>query len=118
MKRPIKVGQKMWANPEGPNSIKRGNNYPIEVEVASVGRKYLTIKDAESSWRFARAKFIIDTLMEDGGNYSPEWRLYHSIEDIKEKRERAELIAILKRFDFMALDLERLRKVKSIIQEQ
>lgn len=116
----LKVGQELWANPEGPNSSRMGEREPIKVEVATIGKKYFTVLDADNSWRFNRSRFYLENLKEDSGNYSAEWQLYTSLQAIEDKKEAnkiARALALKFQYGVRGLSLDQLRRVQAIVEE-
>ena len=114
----IQVGDTLYANPEGFN-ISRYRTEPMEVTVQKVGSKYFTVHSAESPHVFRQKRFHIDTLREASEEYSGEWQIYVSLQEIKNKDESAALNRHLE--DFFRkknkLSLSQLRRVVAILEE-
>mgnify|MGYP003456797731 FL=1 len=113
----IKVGQPLYAKAEGPNSGRMSKEL-IEVVVQAVGKKWFTVKRADGSWQFYRSRFSLETLWQDGGNYSPEWRLYTSLQEIEDKQRRAVLVSKIEGQSFSTLSIDQLERIDAIINEK
>jgi len=77
----IEVGQKVWVVSQG-----RRNRDPETIDeriVASVGRKYFTLNDSESKYHLDSMRMV--------SQYANESRVYTSLTEILDKRERKKL---------------------------
>lgn len=70
----VEVGQQFIVVPYADWTKWVSSPTPVHATVMKVGRKYFELNDP----RFGR--FEIDTLRHDGGEYSPRYRLYASME--------------------------------------
>jgi hypothetical protein len=91
--------------------------YSKEIErgiVSKVGNKYFEIEGR------SKQRFHIDTLLQDGRGYSPDWRGYLSMKVIQDEDERNSLIIymreIFSHWGKVELSLEQLRAMKGIVE--
>lgn len=109
-KKNITVGMKVY--------LETCTLYTIEKEVqectvSSVGNKYFKVNEKP------RDRFSISTMMHDGGNYSPRYKVYFSLSEINDKNELISLhYFIREKFSFGTnrVSLEASRKIKQIIE--
>lgn len=87
-----------------------------EVEVSSVGRKWFTLKD---KWY---GRFDKETLLHDGKEYSPSYRIYLDKKCYEDEVELNDLSSKIRnaisQYGNINLPLEKLRQIWSIIQSQ
>ncbi|MGL6184802.1 MAG: hypothetical protein ACRC1T_05425 [Clostridium chrysemydis] len=87
-----------------------------EVEVVSVGRKYITVK--RNSYEY---KFDMENNYYEKSIYSPDYILYQNIKEIYEEKE-AEAIndyigSKIGQYGKPRLSLDKLKRIKNIIDE-
>ena len=76
MSKTVKVGQTVYLHPiQTRVNIKSGSEAVIE----KVGKKFAYLNN--------RTRFFIDTMQHDGGDYSPKYKVYLSIEELNFKLE-------------------------------
>jgi tRNA U34 5-carboxymethylaminomethyl modifying enzyme MnmG/GidA len=118
----LTVGQRVYLLRVG-NNARYYKGEPIEklieeVEIAKVGRKYIEIKFDE---RFSTVKFNKEDLRQVT-EYSADWKLYLSKQDIFNEKESEDLSWKIRQFfDYGAsskLTLEQLRKINDIIEDK
>lgn len=87
-----------------------------EVEVVSIGRKYVTVKRADGS----EYKFDIEKDYIEKSNTSPDYVLYQKLQEVYDIQEYEELSNYIRRkINNMAdLNLDQLKRIKSIIEEK
>lgn len=64
-----KVGDKLWLYPKD----KRNNDAEGLIEVSKVGKKYFYVKRP-----YMELRFDLKTFIQDGGQYSPSYEIFHS----------------------------------------
>jgi hypothetical protein len=109
----LKVGQKIYVLPIN-NAARREKDIKEDL-IVSVGRKYFKLQN--HPW----SRFYIETLYEDGGQYSPDWLCYLSLKDYEDEKETNSL----RRFcedtfghgSNIKLTLDKLRRIVKIIAE-
>jgi len=108
----IYEGQEVYYHYFG-HSWRNNSGEPIATTVTKVGRKWFEV-DANK-----RTRFSIDTLQNDGGQYSSSSRIILSLVDYRNEQEKQCLyIEIKKYFDSYSrkeVTLEHLRKISKIL---
>lgn len=84
----LKVGQPIFFKPLGNRARGGRGNEILEATIASVATKFFTVKNQELNGE----KFFIDSLMHNGGQYSPQYKGYLSKQDILDETEREKLL--------------------------
>ncbi len=106
------AGQKIFVKPIG-NAARRGGEIREEV-IDKVGKKYFTLV----GWH--RERFNNDTLRHDGGQYTPNYQCYFSMQEISDERERSALLDRARRlfssYGEIGLTLNELRQIDNIIK--
>lgn len=105
------VGQTIWYKSL---SGRRGDDISLkESKVLSVGKKYFEIEG------LYRQRFFIDTLIHDGGNYSPSYMAYISKEqylnELEARKIHSELLRIFSDYS-MKIEVEKLRAILEILR--
>lgn len=117
MNKDIKVGTTVYLKP-GYNTSRR-NIGVIETTIVKVGRKYIEVEEGNGVRR--GIKFDITNGLKQVTNYTPEWILYFSKEEIEEEQEYNKLIEICRknfdRWEGKEFTLDQLRRIKAILEE-
>ena len=108
----MEVGQKVYLKP----TIYNRGRQQQEYEIKSIGRKYIHVwQDKRES---SVIKFYKDTL-EQQSNFSPDWELYFSLQEIEDEKEFNNLHHQLEsafRYDGKKqFTLDQLRQIKLIV---
>ncbi len=111
------IGQKVYLKPI--NDTARGGNKEIkERKILRIGRKYLEVWNGE--YLHSAKKFHLDTLKE-ASDYSPDYQLYFSRQDIVNEEEAEELVKVIRNilgnWGKPELSLDQLRRIHEIIKE-
>lgn len=75
----MEIGQKVYLRPQ--NNAARRSTEIKEATITKVGRKYFEV---EPKWY---GRFEIETMYQDGGDYTPNYQAYFSLEEIEEEKE-------------------------------
>jgi hypothetical protein len=109
----LSVGQKVYLKPIN-NAARGGNKEILEAEIVKVGRKYFELN------RGLIKKYSMENL-EQVTEYTPDYKLYFSKQDILDEYETNSLYSeIESKFGAWAkkdLTLDQLRRIKAIINE-
>jgi hypothetical protein len=103
MKNKIEVGQTVFLNE------KQG---PRPAKVVKVGKKYFQI-DAPG---YSRLQFFIETLLSNTNYGSPD-QVYLNRQELSDENEVGKLRSEIGHLSFRKLNLDQLRRIKSIIEE-
>lgn len=91
--------------------------WTTEVEVVSVGRKYITVKEGRFEY-----KFDITNNYREKSEYSPNYILYNDIQEIHDERESENINDYIRdkigQYGKPRISLEQLRRIKDIIDEK
>ena len=91
--------------------------WTIECEVISIGRRYVTVKEGRSEY-----KFDIDNNYREKSNYSPDYILYQNIQEIFDERDADDLNEYIRnrigQYGSARFSLEKLKRIKEIIDEE
>jgi hypothetical protein len=112
----LSVGQKVYLRPIGNNA--RGNNREVqERQIKRVGRKYFEAWDGKNQYTIT--KFYIKDNRQVT-NYSADWALYFSRQEILDENERLELTEEIRKtighYGSHKLTLEQLRSIAQIVR--
>lgn len=111
----MQVGDKVYLNPYG-NKAGYGNKEIREYEIKKIGRKYFEVWKDKSE--ISIIKFHLDNFRQVT-NYTPDWRLYFSKQEILDEQEYNQLLEevteVFRHYGKPNLSLEQLRKIKDII---
>lgn len=94
----FKVGQKVYVKLI--NNVARGRDEDEliqEWEVVKIGKKFLTAKNGYIEYQFYKHDFYKNCLVQKT-DYSPDYLLYNSLEEIKEEEKRIEKEDIIGRY--------------------
>ncbi|MGR5954198.1 beta barrel domain-containing protein [Bacillus paranthracis] len=119
MTKPL-VGQKVYLEPCGNRA--RYNKEIREYEVKKVGRKYFFVGEEGVDTEYLWLKFHIKDLRQ-ATDYSPNWYLYFSKQEILDKQEYSTLMSEISELfrygNFYShrnqVPLEQLRKIKDVL---
>lgn len=106
----LKVGQVVYLEPLG-----NAARYSTEIKpatICSLGKKYFAVEE------FPRNRFSIEELIHDGGQYSPQYKVHLSLQDIQDEKEANKLSRELAGYfghHKAFLTLTQLKKIKEII---
>ncbi len=103
-------GQTVWVKPI--RNAARHNAKVKEVVITTVGRKYFTLE----GWDFARKKFSIETL-EEVSEYSADYEVYLSLEDLEHAEARPEKLKTVERLLY-SLTFPQLVEVEDFIKSK
>ncbi len=107
----LSIGQKVYVEGIG-NRIGYGMHEAI---ITQLGRKYFRVNNLP--WE----RFIIDKLINNGGGYSPDYRVWLSLGEFNMEKEKRELIYYLEhyfdRYKNRSLTIEQMKRIKDIIVE-
>ncbi len=90
MKPNLIIGQEVLVEPISGSNAARRSNEIIKANIETIGRKYFTLICNEG-YRFKNTRFHIDTLIDDGGGYSSNFKVYLSEKELNDKIERPNL---------------------------
>jgi hypothetical protein len=116
----LEVGQTVWVRKTG-NAVYHlrwketaPDDYIVEAQVVTVGRKWFTIDKQFSSERFS-----LETGGNDGHGYASSYYVYLTKQEILNEFEKNKLCLIVGRNDGWPrrLTLDQLRRIKAIIEE-
>jgi hypothetical protein len=115
----LSIGLKVYLKPVN-NAARYGNNEIKELVIKKIGKKYFFVggenQDNERFW----TKFDIEELREVS-NYSPDWKLYFSKQEILDEQESDKLTSEIRNkfgsYGRLDLTLDQLRRIKEIINE-
>jgi hypothetical protein len=115
----MKSGDIVFLKAVGNNARNRNDTYVEEYVVGSIGRKYFDVhKDGNKSWTI---KFRLDGLRQHT-DYSPDWKLYFSMQEILDEEEFKKLSGKLRvkfgQYGKIDLTLDQLRRISQIVNEQ
>lgn len=98
-------GQKVWLKPL--NNAARYKTDPIELTVETIARKHFTVKEKKN-------RFFIETGLMDCGVYSPNGKIYETLEEIQDSA-LVEKVKKELRYGVYAVDIDKARKVAEIL---
>lgn len=107
----MKVGQKVYVK-----YLDRGRYNPQDIQeatISKIGRKYFELNE------FRHSRLYLDSFIEDGGQYSPRYKVYVSKQAIVDEEESDKLFKTISlRFGYFKnpYTLEQLRKVADILE--
>jgi hypothetical protein len=108
----IKIGLKIYLKPIG--NMLRCRKEIKECTISKIGRKYFEVEEIPN------IKFQIENLRQVT-NYTPDWKVYFSKQEILDEQEYDELFTELRKIfserNKTDLTLEQLRKIKEIVSE-
>ena len=107
----LKVGQKVYL--QSIRNTRGSYTDPMEDIIKSIGSKYFTL---ESRWH---GRFSIDTMTEDAGGYTPEWRAWVSLEDYEDNKKLknyAQALGRMSVYDFEVLSLDALSVIVGVVK--
>lgn len=111
----MQIGDKVYLKPVN-NKARNGNEKIEEYLIKKVGRKYFEVWDG--IYDFSSIKFNLETKTQVT-NYSPDWELYFSKQEILDEQECNQLTKIIRNkftgWGKVNLSLEQLRSIKKII---
>ncbi|AGH56791.1 hypothetical protein Phi19:2_gp013 [Cellulophaga phage phi19:2] len=106
----MKVGQLIYFEPQG--NASRYNKDIKTCTISKIGRKYFEVKEIRN------ARFFIETLKHDGGEYCSNYSGYLSLKEIQDKKEAHKLNEEISRYftlNSTRVSLEKMRKIKQIL---
>lgn len=106
----MKVGQKVFIEPR--NNAVRYSKEIKESKISKIGRKYFELEDKY----FGR--FYKDNLEQDAGNYTSNYKVYFSLQEIEDRKEAQALYDNLKKYFSgwnSSLSLSQLKSIDKII---
>jgi hypothetical protein len=112
----IEIGQTVYLKPL--NNAARRSSEIIESVVTKVGKKYFNV-----SPEYLR-RFSLDTMLQDCGNWTAEYKAYLSKQEILDEREKYELYDYLRKtyFDMYSsrknIRLESLRAIRDLLNSE
>lgn len=98
------------------NGLRCGKIYTVVI--SKVGRKWFKVDGKEDSCKLERERFCIETMRNDGECYTSYYKVYLSLQDIEDESECSQLnkdISSYFAYGKSCLSLEKLRKIKQII---
>ncbi|PYY28307.1 beta barrel domain-containing protein [Paenibacillus illinoisensis] len=115
----MKSGDIVFLKAVGNNARYRNDTYVEEYVVGSIGRKYFDVyKDGNKS---RTIKFRLSGLRQHT-DYSPDWKLYFSMQEILDEEESERLSGKLREifnsYGKINLTLDQLRRISQIVNEQ
>jgi hypothetical protein len=115
IKSKIEIGQTVYLKPL--NNAARRSSEIIESVVTKVGKKYFNV-----SPEYLR-RFSLDTMLQDCGNWTAEYKAYLSKQEILDEREKYELYDYLRKtyFDMYSrknIKLETLRAIREVLNKE
>lgn len=117
MNKDIEIGTTVYLK-SGYNTSRR-NMEVVETTITKVGRRYIEVEAGNGVRR--GIKFDITNGLKQVTNYTPEWILYFSKEEIEEEQEYDKLKEIcMKAFDRWEgkeFTIDQLRRIKAILEE-
>ncbi len=115
----IKVGSTVYLKPIN-NAARYGRKDILEKVVLKKGRKYFYVGNTGETEIRRMFKFSLEDMTEVT-EYSPDWELYLSKQDIIDKEEKKKLIfnirSVFDRWSSVDLTLDQLRRIHAIISE-
>ena len=84
----FEVGQIVWCvslDNRHRNSSKDIRDVISEWKIVKVGRKYITIRKHDAIYSHNDIQIFADTFLHNAGEYSPEYQMYLSLDDIFEE---------------------------------
>lgn len=118
-KNKLSVGQKVYLKPIN-NAARYGDKELKEQVIKKIGKKYFFVGSEESNNERFWTKFSIEELREVS-NYSPDWELYFSKQEILDEQESDKLTSKIRNkfgsYGRLDLTLDQLRRIEEIISE-
>ncbi|WP_444559018.1 beta barrel domain-containing protein [Bacillus stercoris] len=115
----IKVGSTVYLKPIN-NAARYGRKDILEKVVLKKGRKYFYVGNTVETETRRMFKFSLED-MREVTEYSPDWELYLSKQEIIDKEEKKKLMSdirsVFDRWSTADLTLDQLRRVHEIISE-
>ncbi|WP_413154934.1 hypothetical protein [Bacillus subtilis] len=115
----IKVGSTVYLKPIN-NAARYGRKDILEKVVLKKGRKYFYVGNTGETETRRMFKFSLED-MKEVTEYSPDWELYLSKQEIIDKEEKKKLMSdirsVFDRWSTADLTLDQLRRVHEIISE-
>jgi hypothetical protein len=115
----IEVGQRVFLKPIN-NAARYGNKEIREEVILKAGRKYFSVGKEGETREHWMIKFNIEDLRQVT-NYSPDWQLYFSKQEIIDENETLEITREIRRkfegYGHINLTLDQLRRIQTIINE-
>ena len=112
MKHNLSVGQTVYVKPIR-NRFSKDNIY--DEVIKSIGNKYFYLEKAYYG------RFEIKSMYQDGRGYGSDYRIYLSMQEIDDEKERDSIVQGLRKlFDFghpVNLALDQLRRIMEIVRE-
>lgn len=112
----MKIGDKVYLKPIN-NRARYGNEAIEEYIIKKIGRKYFEVWDG--IYEFSSTKFHLENDHRQVTDYSPDWELYFSKQEILDKNECDQITKEIRDkftgWGKVNLTLEQLRSVKQII---
>ena len=91
----------------------------MERKVKSVGRKYFYVCDDIHD--YDSMQIHIDTMIQNGNGYLGNWKVYFSLQEIADEKEKfnlsGELRDLFSGWSRNGLTLDQLRRIKAITEE-
>lgn len=107
----IEVGQILYLEPIG--NAGRRNKEIKPVCVSKVGRYFFELSESHYG------RFYIDTMIQDGKGYTPNYIAYFSEQDIKDKRDAENIRQdIYRRILSSKINISKLRQIKELLDSE
>ena len=104
----VKVGQIVYLGNKFYKAIR-------EVKVSKVGKKFFEVEGINQT------RFFIDKMHDDYEYGSPSWRVYTSLQEIEDEKDRQRLTNYLREqfgpYGSFKLNLDQMRRIEVIIKE-
>lgn len=108
----LEVGAKVWLKPLGNAAIYSKSLIEeeiIEEEIIKLGRKYFETN--------SHGRYYIDNLLQDAGEYSPNYKAYLDIQEYRDELEKRELLVRIEG-SVRKATLDQLRAIHKILNTQ
>jgi inorganic pyrophosphatase len=109
MESKLQPGQTVYVKPIG-NAARRSSVIE-EAVVEAVGKKFFTLE------KWTKKRFYIDTLIEDACQYTPNYKVYLTKQEIEDERLAANLRREAENGIKAYLTLDQLKRIKTILDE-
>lgn len=111
------IGDTVYLKAVGNNARRDKEARIAEFQIKKIGKKYLEVW--KSDMEYYTVKFNMEDDFREATNYSPNWKLYFSKQEILDEEEALkiteEIRKVFNRFGRVNLSLDQLRKIKDII---
>jgi hypothetical protein len=113
----MQVGDKVYLKAVNNNARYDKEVRIEEYEIKKIGRKYFEVWEDNKEW--TTVKFNVENKRQVT-NYSPNWKLYFSKQEILDDEEKKSIereLSDVFRYSSSKLSLDQLRRIKTIIDE-